>query len=134
MSKKLKPMTKEELETLKGFPEVHKKAIEHAVWESTIADDPADKVWPDYFRAEEVGCQLECEISESDNAKSLEREYEGNCVWFQSGWKAAIKAEREKIAKNVKEFIMDHYLVKSGDKYRLNREDHAKLEKIIKGA
>jgi len=28
---------------------------------------------------------------------------------------------------------MNHYLVTSGDKYRLNTADHAKLDKILKG-
>lgn len=87
---KPKPMTEQELKNLTNFPEVHKKAIEHAIWESTGPDDPEDKVWPDYFRAEEVACQLGCKISEDD--KLAENEYEGDCVWFQSGWKAAVNA------------------------------------------
>ena len=41
--------------------------------------------------------------------------------------------EKEKIAKNVKEFLMNHYLVTSGDKYRLNKDDLGKLDKILKG-
>ena len=41
--------------------------------------------------------------------------------------------ERERIAKNVKGFLMNHYLVTSGDKYRLNHDDLKELDGILKG-
>ena len=78
MSEPLVPMTKED--------EVHKKAIEHAIWEGVDPDDPEDKVWPDYFRANEVRCQLGCELHDDDELD--DHEYVTDCVWFQAGWKA----------------------------------------------
>lgn len=45
----------------------------------------------------------------------------------------ALRIERERIAKNVKGFLMDHYYVKSGDKYRLNHDDLEKLDAILVG-
>jgi len=92
LSKKLKPMTKEELETLKGFPEVHKKAIELSILNWCGPDDPEDKVWPDYYRAEEVEALSGCEIFEADKLDDAVAEYDTDCVWFQSGWKAALNA------------------------------------------
>ena len=86
MSKPLKPMTKEELERRTDIPQVHKKAIEHAIWESVDSEDPEDKVWPDYFRADEVECQLGCELHDDDELKN--NEYVSDCMWFASGWKA----------------------------------------------
>ena len=47
MSKPSKPMTKEELERRTDIPQVHKKAIEHAIWEGVDSRDPEDKIWPD---------------------------------------------------------------------------------------
>ncbi|MBA7602298.1 hypothetical protein ES703_09386 [subsurface metagenome] len=95
MSKPLKPMTKEELERRTDIPEVHKKAIEHAIWEGVDPDDPEDKVWPDYFRADEVECQLGCQISEDDELE--DDEYETECIWFQVGWKARENMEQGKL-------------------------------------
>lgn len=95
MIKPSKPMTREELEARTDIPEVHKKAIEHAIWESVDPDDPEDKVWPDYFRAEEVECQLGCQISEEDELD--DDEYENDCVWFVVGWKAREKAAQQKL-------------------------------------
>ncbi|MBA7677812.1 hypothetical protein ES703_86076 [subsurface metagenome] len=82
-------LTKELLAEMVNFPEAHKKAIEHAIWEMTLPDDPRDHRWPNHFRAAEVNCQLECQISDDD--KPAEDEYEGDCVWFGAGWKAAFE-------------------------------------------
>ena len=48
--------------------------------------NPLDKVWPDYFRASEVRCQLGCELNEDDELDA--QEYVTDCVWFAAGWKA----------------------------------------------
>ncbi|MBA7468392.1 hypothetical protein ES707_03640 [subsurface metagenome] len=93
MSKPVKPMTREELEARTDIPEVHKKAIEHAIWEGVDPDDPEDKVWPDYFRAAEVECQLGCQLSDDDELE--DDEYETDCVWFAAGWKAREKAQQK---------------------------------------
>ena len=82
----LKPMTKDELAAMPGFPQVHKDALEKAIWNGVLTDDPEDKEWPDYFRAEEVECQLGCLISEDDELE--DGEYETECIWFSCGWKA----------------------------------------------
>ncbi len=82
-------LTKEQLAEMDGIPEVYKKAIEHAIWESTSPEDPIDKVWPDYFRAAEVNSLLECKISDDDVVEMVE--YQMNCIDFSAGWKAAYK-------------------------------------------
>ena len=41
--------------------------------------------------------------------------------------------ERERIKKNVNYFLMSRYLVCSGDKYRLNDDDHKRLGEILDG-
>ena len=81
-----KHMTKDQLARLKGFPEIHKKFIEKAIYEMTIPDDPKDAVWPDYFRAEMVEVQQACVISEKDEL--YDGEYETEAAWFEAGWKA----------------------------------------------
>ncbi len=43
------------------------------------------------------------------------------------------ETEQQKIAKNVKLFLMSRYLVCSGDKYRLNDDDHRRLNEILDG-
>lgn len=84
-------LTKENLEKQFGIPEVYKKAIEHAISEMSIPDDPADQEWPDYFRAEvvltESGSQLSAEDELDDHF------YVTEAGWFQSGWKAREKAD-----------------------------------------
>ena len=90
-----KPMTKEELEKRTDIPEVHKKAIEHAIWEGVDPEDPEDKVWPDYFRAEEVECQLGCELHDDDELD--DDEYVTDAVWFEVGWKAREKMKQGKL-------------------------------------
>lgn len=85
--KKFNCLTKEQLVEMADFPEAHKKAIEHAIWEMTSPDDTRDHRWPNHFRAAEVTCQLECQISDDD--KLAKDEYEMDCVWFGAGWKAA---------------------------------------------
>lgn len=82
-----KPITKEGLASLKGFPELHKKAIESAIGQY-MGDDPEDKIWPDYFRGEMVECQSAMVISEDD--KLGDGEYETEAVWFLSGWMALV--------------------------------------------
>jgi len=42
-------------------------------------------------------------------------------------------SERERIKKNVKHFLMGRYVVCSGDKYRLNDDDHKRLNEILDG-
>jgi len=41
--------------------------------------------------------------------------------------------EQERIKQNVKHFLMSRYLVCSGDKYRLNEDDHRRLDEILDG-
>ena len=43
------------------------------------------------------------------------------------------ETEQKKIKKNVKLFLMSRYLVCSGDKYRLNEDDHRRLDEILDG-
>ena len=43
------------------------------------------------------------------------------------------KQERERIHKNTKYFLMSRYVVCSGDKYRLNQDDHKRLDEILEG-
>jgi len=86
-------LTKEDLEKQLGIPEVYKEAIEHAIGEMALPDDPADKVWPDYFRAEVVTMELDCRISEED--KLNDHFYCTEAAWFQTGWEAREKALRE---------------------------------------
>lgn len=79
-------LTKEDLEKQVGIPDVLKEAIEHAIFEMALPDDPEDREWPDYFRAEVVKIESECTIApgvEVDN-----NFYSTEAVWFQAGWKA----------------------------------------------
>lgn len=83
-------MTKEDLKKQVGIPEVYKKAIEHAIFEMTIPEEPEDKVWPDYFRREVVLCELSCELNDDDELD--DHFYCTEAAWFQAGWKAREKA------------------------------------------
>lgn len=83
-------MTKEELELQVGIPKVYKKAIEHAIFEMTDPKDPEDKVWPDYFRAEVVSCELANALNDDDQVD--DHFYVTEAGWFQAGWKAKDKA------------------------------------------
>ena len=84
------PMTKEELEARTDIPEIYKKAIEHAIYEMALPDDPADAIWPDYFRAEVVTVELGCSLNEDDEVD--DHFYNTEAGWFQAGWKARGKA------------------------------------------
>jgi hypothetical protein len=44
-----------------------------------------------------------------------------------------LKAEKDRIAKNVRYFVMSRYLVTTGDKYRLNHDDLNRMEEILQG-
>lgn len=83
---KIKPMTKEELEVQRGIPAVYKKAIEHAIFEMSIPDEPEDAEWPDYFRGNVVDMELRCALPE--NAELDDHFYVTEAGWFQAGWKA----------------------------------------------
>ena len=41
---------------------------------------------------------------------------------------------RKCVKKNVKLFMMGRYIVCSGDKYRLNTDDHKRLDEILDGS
>ncbi len=41
--------------------------------------------------------------------------------------------DQERIKQTVKYFLMSRYLVGSGDKYRLNEDDHRRLNEILDG-
>lgn len=43
------------------------------------------------------------------------------------------KTGKQEIAERVKDFLMNHYLVKSGDHYRLTEADLRKLDRILEG-
>lgn len=90
MSERISKLTKEDLEKQMGIPEVYKKAIEHAIYEMALPDDPADAIWPDYFRANVVSMELECQVSEDDELD--DHFYVTEAGWFQAGWKAREKA------------------------------------------
>jgi len=51
-----------------------------------LSDDPADAVWPDYFRAEVVKVELESQLNDDDEL--ADDFYNTEAAWFQSGWKA----------------------------------------------
>lgn len=80
-----KPMTKEELASNSEIPQVHKAAIERAIDNFTL-DEPEDKQWPDYYRGAQVDTLSGLELSEEDEV--ADDEYEDECVWFMTGWKA----------------------------------------------
>ena len=86
-------LTKEQLQELVGFPDVHKEAIESAIHQFVHPDEHMDVEWPDYFRAAEVNCQLECQISDDDQVDICE--YETDCVWFAAGWKSCLCVIKE---------------------------------------
>lgn len=86
MSNAPSKLTKEDLEKQVGIPGVYKKAIEHAIYEMALPDDPADQVWPDYFRAEVVKVEMGCQIDEDDELDN--HFYTTEAGWFQAGWKA----------------------------------------------
>ncbi len=44
-----------------------------------------------------------------------------------------INSEKERIKHNVKQFLMSRYLVCSFDQYRLNHDDHRRLDEILDG-
>jgi hypothetical protein len=44
-----------------------------------------------------------------------------------------MSSDSDHIKKNVKLFLMSRYLVCSGDKYRINRDDHNRLDEILDG-
>ena len=83
-------LAKEDLEKQLGIPEVYKKAIEHALFEMAIPDDPEDKEWPDYFRAEVVKVEQGCALNDDDELAG--NFYDTEAAWFQAGWKAREKA------------------------------------------
>lgn len=81
----VKPMTKEELASNIGIPQKYKDAIERAIGNWTLAE-PEDKQWPDYYRGHQVEVLLDFELSEDDEV--ADDEYDTECVWFLTGWKA----------------------------------------------
>ena len=102
-------LTKEELQKQVGLPTVYKEAIEHAICQTTLLDDPEEALCSDYFRAEVV-------VTESDNelrndAKLKEDAYYIEAIWFQAGWKARQHCEKrtevsnEVIAKTISKAI-----------------------------
>ena len=86
MSEPSKPMTKEDLEKQVAIPEAYKKAIEHAIFEMSIPDDPEDTEWPDYFRGHVVDMELDCVLKKDDEID--DHFYTTEAGWFQAGWKA----------------------------------------------
>ena len=90
MSERISKLTEEDLEKQLSIPVIHKKALEHAIYEMSIADDPEDKIWPDYFRAELFNCMQEWELSDDDEVD--DHYYTTEAGWFQAGWKAREKA------------------------------------------
>ena len=90
MSEVISKLNKEDLEKQLSIPEVYKKAIEHAIFEMSIADDPEDAEWPDYFRWEIVTMELNCALKE--DAEIDDHFYTTEAAWFQAGWKAREKA------------------------------------------
>jgi len=82
-------LTKEDLEKQVGIPEVLKKAIEHALFEMAIPEDPEDKVWPDYFRGEVVSVEIKSVIA--PGVEVDDDFYTTEAAWFQAGWKAREK-------------------------------------------
>jgi len=91
MSEQSTRLTKKDLEKQAGLPEVYKKALEHALYETSLPDDPEDAIWPEYFRAEVVLTESGSELHEWDKLDDLEYCTEAN--WFQAGWKARDKAK-----------------------------------------
>ena len=89
MTNKLTRLTKEELKQYADLPGIYKEAIEHAIHEMALPDDPEDAMWPEFFRAEVVNVESECELC--DELK--EDEYVTEAGWFQGGWKAREKAK-----------------------------------------
>lgn len=89
MANKLTRLTKEELGKYADLPGIYKEAIEHAIHEMALPDDPEDAIWPECFRAEVVNVESECELL--DGLK--EDEYVTEAGWFQAGWKAREKAK-----------------------------------------
>ncbi len=83
---KIKPMTKEDLEVQRGIPTAYKKAIEHAIFEMSIPDEPEDAEWPDYFRGEVVEVEVNSVLNEDDEVD--DHFYVTEAGWFQAGWKA----------------------------------------------
>ena len=47
--------------------------------------------------------------------------------------KLCVEKSIERIKKNVNNFLIGRYLVCSGDKYRLNKDDHRRLNEILDG-
>jgi hypothetical protein len=94
MSEQISKLTKEDLEKQIGIPEVYKRAIEHAILEMTIPEDPEDKVWPSYFRAEVVSCEVNNVLNDDDELD--DHFYVNEAGWFQAGWKAREKTGRNK--------------------------------------
>ena len=56
----------------------------------SIPEDPEDKVWPDYFRADVVSVELASVLNEHDEVD--DHFYTTEAGWFQAGWKAREKA------------------------------------------
>jgi hypothetical protein len=84
MPKRFVRVTKEELRTKVKLPQFYKDAIEHAIYEMSIPTDLDDTIWPDYFRAEVINMEADCELLD----KLDDDEYVTEAGWFQSGWKA----------------------------------------------
>ena len=89
---KTKPMTKEELEAQRCLPTVYKKAIEHAIFEMSIPDDPDDAEWPDYFRGEVMATEEHSALNEDDEID--DHFYVTEAAWFQAGWKARLYQQK----------------------------------------
>ena len=82
-------LSKEDLEKQIGIPDILKRAIEHAIFEMALPDDPEDGEWPDYFRAEVVMVESSCELT--PGVEVDDQFYTTEAGWFQAGWKAQKK-------------------------------------------
>ena len=84
MTKGLVRLTKDQLERQIKLPNIYKTAIEQAIYQVVNPDEPEDAVWPEFFRAEVVNMEADCELRE----RLEDDEYMTEACWFQSGWKA----------------------------------------------
>ena len=79
-------LTREELAIQVEIPQILKQAIEDAIYEMALPDDPEDEIWPDYFRAEVAKVEIESTLS--PGVEVDDHFYVTEAGWFQAGWKA----------------------------------------------
>ena len=84
----IRPMTKEQLEEMKGVPQGYKDAIEQSI-DSCINPGTHDEhLMANYYRGWQIDTEIGCGISEENMKIAVDDGYDQEVVWFVSGWQS----------------------------------------------